>query len=68
VEVDAAMADQLVFHFEVSDVLGGWIPCANAPVIAFESGGVRTLRVDDAELLSAKPGRFFRIRMEAGDF
>jgi hypothetical protein len=67
-EVDAAMADLLVFHFEVSDALGGWSPCANAPAIVSESGGVRTLRVDDTKLLSAQTGRFFRIRMEAGDF
>lgn len=68
IEVDAVMADLLVFHFEVSDALGGWAACANAPVIVSENGGVRTLRVDDTELLSAKPGRFFRIRMEAGEF
>ncbi len=68
VEVDAAMADLLVFHFEVSDSLGGWAPCANAPVVVSETVGVRKLRVTDAEPMSTKPGRFFRIRIEAGDF
>ena len=68
VEVDAAMADLLVFHFEVAGALGGWGPCANAPVIVSESGGVRKLRVSDAEAMSTKPVRFFRIRIEAGDF
>ena len=68
VEVDAVMAELLVFHFEVSDGLGGWGPCGNPPTIISESGGVRTLRVADTELLSTKPGRFFRIRIEAGDF
>lgn len=68
VEVDAAMADLLAFHFEVSDALGGWAPCANAPVVVSESGAVRTLRVTDSEELSSKPGRYFRIRIEAGDF
>lgn len=68
VEVDAVMADLLVFHFEVSEALGDWGLCDNPPEIVSESGGVRTLRVIDSELLSTEPGRFFRIRIEAGNF
>lgn len=68
VKVNAAMADLLVFHFEVSDALGTWVTCANAPVMVSENGGVRTLRVIDSQLLSLNASRYFRIRIEAGDF
>jgi hypothetical protein len=67
VEVDAATADQLSFHFEVSDALGAWENCANDPVVVSEAAGRRTLRVVHDEPLAGTPARYFRIRIDPQD-
>ena len=67
VEVDAATADQLSFHFEVSEALGAWENCANDPVVVSEAAGRRTLRVVHDEPLTGTPARFFRIRIDPQD-
>jgi hypothetical protein len=67
VEVDAATADLLTFHFEVSDALGGWATCANDPVVVSDAAGRRTLRVIHDEPLAGTPARYFRVRIDPQD-
>jgi hypothetical protein len=67
VTVDAAMDDLMTWHLEFSSDLENWTESSNPRTIVGESGSLRTIAIRDGQAVGTTPGRFYRIKLLAGE-
>jgi hypothetical protein len=67
VMVDAAMDDLMTWHLEFSSDLVNWAESSNPRTLAGQSGSLRTIAIRDDQPAGTTPGRFYRIKLLAGE-
>jgi hypothetical protein len=65
--VDAAMDDLMTWHLEFSSDLENWAESSNPRTLASQSGSLRTIAIRDDQPAGTTPGRFYRIKVLAGE-